>query len=245
MNEFKLLKQITLALLIVLFISPVSVSALETNFLNINVHEKGDTLIVKEKWNISLNEDNTFKRSLPLDQNCITNISITQLFPSKEALSFDKKYKSVDNKTIFTVGNKTKKNNAIVLEIQYSLELDNPTKENFLGSLPNSLFADKYYKLDKINLNADVEGFNSANTQDTKENVAPSKEFKQESSKSQTSEVLFKLLKIAFNIALIVFICFTVYVIAIFIYYRTKSKQKNNFKKRRKKSTTHFKTKSR
>lgn len=213
-------------LLIMAFIrfQSCEIYASNNNFFNINIKEENNSLIIKEDWNIILKDNGLFERELALDKECISNLTINQVFPYKATLPYLKKYNESNNTTIIEANTNSKNGESVVLRIEYKLNLDSRTKSNFINSLPYSLSTSNLYNIDKFNLTLDTTEY----SYDGNIDFGVNDEFIQTTSKSKTLEVLIQLFKLLINTVIIAAICFICYVITLALYYRNQRNKKKN-----------------
>lgn len=231
---------------IMLSLSIRSSFAQDSGQLNVSITEKGTRLEITETWNVNSANNQSFIRKLPLDENDIYNISIENIFPKSTFTEFKKEYIQRENSTEITINNNVKNGETFATKINYELELDNKTKNDFINSLPNSLFANNSPTTDNIKIQLNSEEIKTDTTTGEGQN---NKTFVQETSKSQTVYVLISLLKIALGLALLIGLCIVVYGIVLYLYYKNASKAKTrngNYKlqkkfKNVKKGKKHFK----
>lgn len=219
----------TLLLLIALIFQTQLIHASSSNFLNIKIEEENKNLTIKEEWNVILKDNNTFEREIALDEMSISNIRIQQKFPTSNALSYLEKYDASKNTTTIETITNSKKDESVVLLLEYKLNLDAKTKSDFINNIPNSLSISNLYGIKKIklSLNTDEYEYNGHVDFEINEN------FVQKTSKSKTIEVLIQLFKLFINTIIIGIVCFIAYVGALALYYiiQRNTKQKNQFKK--------------
>lgn len=211
--------------------------------LNVKIEENNEKITITETWNVVL-KNGAFERELPISDKDINNISINTVFPKDELLDFKTEYNQRNNTTKVKTNVSVANGGACSLNVKYELTLDQRTLEKFKAALPNSLFANNSPNVENISLTlSGNENQNTATYNRTDLNSAENnKEFKQESSKSQTIEVVFLLIKIFVGVIFICIFCTVVYAAIMYFYYKnakrfksTKFKGSRRANKKRKK----------
>lgn len=203
---------------IIFFLSSFLTSnALSNEQLKVSITKIGTKISINESWNI-LSDGNDFKRTIPISKDDINNINMEVIFPYNQLIDFDTKYNQRDNSTILTSNINVKKGQVFVLNIKYQLDLDKITCEEFVDALPNSLFKDNSPTIENIKVSIigngeeKITSYNKSNGSD--------EIFTQETSKSQTINVIMLLLKIAFGIVFLFIFCTIMYAFIMYMYYK-------------------------
>lgn len=225
------------SLLIILFSFTIS-NAMDNNQLSVVVERNNQEIKVTEVWNTVLT-NKIFKRDIPINKKDLKNIKFEKTFPSNEVITYNEKYSKIKNVTSLKINlNETDLNGVNIITLNYNINLDNTTSEEFIKALPNSLFNDGSIDINNIKVTVLDNGEHKIfhYNDKTKNNIT----FTQKTSKSLAIDALLMILEYAIKVILVIAFCIIscIFVTFIYLHRSTNGKHKNSkrfkTKKRRK-----------